>query len=147
MVLGALSQAIPERSYAAPMGTVTNLSVGGEDPQKGYYVFYSFIGGGYGGNFRTDGLINGNPTLTLAQAQSLEIFEARFPVLFKCYAIRPDSGGAGRRRGGFGVILEFELRRGEASASLLGDRAHFTPFGVLGGHNAQAALHTFRLPG
>ena len=54
VVFGALSQAIPERCYAAPMGTVTNLSVGGDDPELGPYVFYSFIGGGYGGNYLTD---------------------------------------------------------------------------------------------
>jgi len=147
VVLGALSQAIPERCYAAPMGTVTNLSVGGEDPAKGYYVFYSFIGGGYGGNYLTDGLINGNPTIALARTQALEIFEFRYPVLFTRYAIREGSGGAGMRRGGPGVIFEFQLRRGEASASLLGDRGYFAPFGVLSGRSAKAAKHTFVLRG
>ena len=112
VVLGALSQAIPDKSYAAPMGTVTNLSVGGEDPEKGYYVFYSFIGGGYGGNYLTDGLINGNPTIALARTQALEIFESRYPVLFTQYAIREGSGGAGMRRGGLGVIFEFQIRPG-----------------------------------
>lgn len=147
VVLGALSQAIPERCYAAPMGTVTNLSVGGEDPEKGYYVFYSFIGGGYGGNYLTDGLINGNPTIALARTQALEIFEARYPVLFTQYAIREGSGGAGMRRGGLGVIFEFQLRRGEATASLLGDRGRFAPFGVLKGKPAKLAKHTFLLQG
>jgi N-methylhydantoinase B len=147
VVLGALSQAIPERCYAAPMGTVTNLSVGGEDPKKGYYVFYSFIGGGYGGNYLTDGLINGNPTIALARTQALEIFEARYPVLFTRYAIREGSGGAGMRRGGLGVIFEFQIRRGEASASLLGERGRFAPFGILGGKSAKLAKHTFVLQG
>ena len=125
VVLGALSQAIPDKSYAAPMGTVTNLSVGGEDPEKGYYVFYSFIGGGYGGNYLTDGLINGNPTIALARTQALEIFESRYPILFTRYTIREGSGGAGMRRGGLGVIFEFQIRRGEASASMLGERGAF----------------------
>ena len=147
VVLGALGQALPEKAYAGPMGTVTNLSVGGNDPQRGYYVFYSFIGGGYGGNFLTDGLINGNPTLAVARTQALEIFESHYPVLFRQYAIREGSGGAGRRRGGLGVVFEFELRRGEASASLLGDRGRFRPFGVFGGKPAQAARHKFVLDG
>lgn len=147
VVLGALSQAIPEKSYAAPMGTVTNLSVGGEDPVKGQYVFYSFIGGGYGGNYLTDGLINGNPTIALARTQALEIFEFRYPVLFTRYTIREESGGAGQRRGGFGVIFEFQLRRGTASASLLGERGRFAPFGILGGKSAKPAKHTFLLEG
>ncbi len=147
VVLGALGKAIPERAYAGPMGTVTNLAVGGEDPESGYYVFYSFIGGGYGGNYLTDGLINGNPTLAVARTQALEIFESHYPVLFKQYAIREGSGGAGMRRGGLGVIFEFEIRRGEARASLLGDRGRFAPFGVLGGEPAQMAKHTFFLKG
>jgi N-methylhydantoinase B len=147
VVLGALGKAIPERAYAGPMGTVTNLSVGGNDPHAGYYVFYSFIGGGYGGNYLTDGLTNGNPTLAVARTQALEIFESRYPVLFKRYEIREGSGGAGLRRGGFGVIFEFAIHRGEASASLLGDRGRFAPFGMLGGTPAKTARHTFVLQG
>ncbi len=146
-VLGAMSQAVPDRCYAGPMGTVTNLSVGGDDPETGYFVFYSFIGGGYGGNYLTDGLTNGNPTIAVARTQALEIFESRYPVLFKTYALREDSGGPGCRRGGFGVVFEFLLRRGEASASLLGDRGRFRPFGVHGGKPGMPAEHTFTLRG
>ncbi|MDE2998626.1 MAG: hydantoinase B/oxoprolinase family protein [Gemmatimonadota bacterium] len=146
-VLGAMSRAVPDRCYAGPMGTVTNLSVGGDDPKRGYFVFYSFIGGGYGGNYLTDGLTNGNPTIAVARTQALEIFESRYPVLFETYALREDSGGPGFRRGGFGVVLEFVLRRGEASASLLGDRGRFRPCGVLGGRPGKAAKHTFTLRG
>ena len=51
------------------------------------------------------------------------------------------------RRGGFGVIFEFQIRRGEASASLLGERGRFAPFGVLGGKSAKTAKHTFLLQG
>ena len=147
VMLGALSQAIPDNAYAAPMGTVTNLSVGGENPGKGYYVFYSFIGGGYGGNFLTDGLINGNPTIAVARTQALEIFEFRYPVLFTRYTIREGSGGPGKRRGGYGVIFEFQIRDGNASASLLGERGRFAPFGILGGQPAQSAEHVFTLRG
>ena len=147
VMLGALGQAIPDNAYAAPMGTVTNLSVGGENPGRGYYVLYSFIGGGYGGNFLTDGLTNGNPTIAVARTQALEIFEFRYPVLFTRYAIREGSGGAGKRRGGYGVVFEFQIRHGDASASLLGERGRFAPFGILGGKSAQSAEHVFTLQG
>lgn len=147
VVLGAFSQAIPDRCYAAPMGTVTNVSVGGEDPLGGPYVFYSFIGGGYGGNYLTDGLNNGNPTIALARTQALEIFEARYPVVFKRYALREGSPGAGRRRGGCGVIFEFQLLRGTAAGSMLGERGRFAPFGILGGGPGQRARHTFVVDG
>ena len=129
------------------MGTVTNLSGGGVDPDRGYYVFYSFIGGGYGGNFLTDGLNNGNPTIALARTQALEIFEFLYPVIFRRYEIRNDSAGAGRQRGGHGVIFEFEIREGEASASLLGERGRHAPFGILGGQPATCAHHAFTISG
>ena len=49
VVLGALGQALPEKAYAGPMGTVTNLAVGGNDPERGYYVFliihFTLVGG------------------------------------------------------------------------------------------------------
>ncbi len=147
VILGALGQAMPDKAYAAPMGTVTNLSVGGVDPDRGYYVFYSFIGGGYGGNFLTDGLNNGNPTIALARTQALEIFEFLYPVIFRRYEIRNDSAGAGRQRGGHGVIFEFEIREGEASASLLGERGRHAPFGILGGQPATCAHHAFTISG
>jgi len=89
--------------------------------------------------------MNGNPTIALARTQALEIFESRYPVLFTRYAIRDGSGGAGMRRGGLGVILEFTIRRGEASASMLGERGRFAPFGVLGEKSAKSAKHTFLL--
>ena len=112
-VLGAMSKALPDRCYAGPMGTVTNLSVGGDDPERGYFVFYSFIGGGYGGNYLTDGLTNGNPTIAVARTQALEIFvsgpiqnvrrSARTPVrrlpqgrVRRCARI-PASTGRGQR--------------------------------------------------
>ena len=44
-------------------------------------------------------------------------------------------------------MFEFELTRGTASASLLGDRGKFAPFGVLGGGPAEKAVHTFTLGG
>ena len=112
VILGALGQAMPERAYAAPMGTVTNLSIGGDDPLRGEYVLYSFIGGGYGGNWLSDGLTNGNPTLALAKTQSLEVLEGRYPVLFTRYALREESAGIGKHGGGFGVVLESSCAAG-----------------------------------
>ena len=79
--------------------------------------------------------------------QALEIFEARYPVLFTRYTIREGSAGAGQRRGGFGVIFEFQLLRGLAAGSLLGERGRFAPFGILGGGEAERARHTFVLQG
>jgi N-methylhydantoinase B len=54
-------------------------------------------------------------------------------VLFRRFALREGSGGAGQQRGGFGVHYEVELLRGEASASFVMDHGRFGPPGVQGG--------------
>ncbi len=54
-------------------------------------------------------------------------------MLFRRYALREGSGGAGKHRGGFGVHYEVELLRGEARASFVMDHGRFGPPGVLGG--------------
>lgn len=148
VVFGAFAQAIPDRVPAAAFSTVSNLAVGGIDPLHGPYVFYSFIGGGYGGNPVGDGLTNGCATISLARTQSIEVVEQRYPVFVREYAVRPDSAGPGRSRGGLGVVFEFELRRGEAVvASLLGDRGTCAPFGVAGGHPGAMTRYVFVLDG
>jgi N-methylhydantoinase B len=148
VVFGALGQAIPDLVPAAAFSTVSNLAIGGEDPLHGPYVAYSFIGGGYGGSAVSDGLTNGCSTISLARTQAIEVFEQHYPLLVREYAIRPGSAGPGRHRGGFGVVFDIELRRGDAVlASLLGDRGRHAPFGAAGGGSAVTARHVFTVDG
>ena len=130
----ALVQAIPDRVTAAPAGTSGNFALGGWDPAKGAgYVMYQISGGGYGGNTDHDGLTNGCSTIGISKSQPVEVLEQYYPVLFKRFALREGSGGAGAQRGGFGVHYEVELLRGEARASFVMDHGRFGPPGVLGG--------------
>ncbi len=133
-VFAALVKAIPEKVTAAPAGTSGNFALGGHDPARRQdYVMYQLSGGGYGGNAEHDGLTNGCSTIGISKAPPIEIMEQRFPVLYRRYALREGSGGAGRHRGGFGVEYEVELRRGSAQASFVMDHGRFGPQGVLGG--------------
>ena len=62
--------------------------------------------------------------------------------MFTQWALRPDSGGPGRHRGGLGAIYEVEaLADGGADVFLLGERGKYPPFGVNGG--GSAALNRF----
>ncbi|NGM35915.1 methylhydantoinase [Methylobacterium sp. DB0501] len=130
----ALVQAIPERVTAAPAGTSGNFALGGFDPAKNApYVMYQITGGGYGGNAGHDGLSNGCSTIGISKTAPVEVMEQYYPVLFRRFALREGSGGAGAHRGGFGVHYEVELLRGEARASFVMDHGRFGPPGVLGG--------------
>ena len=94
---------------------------------------YQISGGGYGGNADHDGLTNGCSTIGISKSQPVEVMEQYYPILFRRFALREGSGGAGAQRGGFGVHYEVELLRGEARASFVMDHGRFGPPGVQGG--------------
>ncbi len=135
-VFAALVGPLPDQVTAAPAGTSGNFGLGGYDPERGRsYVMYQLSGGGYGGNADHDGLTNGCSTIGISKAPPIEIMEQQFPVLYRRYALREGSGGAGAHRGGFGLEYELELRRGEARASFVMDHGRTGPQGVLGGED------------
>src|SRR5215470_14830305 len=94
---------------------------------------YQISGGGYGGNADQYRRTYVCSTIGISKSQPVEVLEQYYPVLFKRFALREGSGGAGARRGGFGVNYEVELLRGEARASFVMDHGRFGPPGVLGG--------------
>ncbi len=132
-VLGALWQALPEHARGGICGTSSNMSIGGDDLERGPYIMYSYLGGGQGGAPEGDGLTNGPTAIGVALTPQIETFEHAFPVLYHEYAIREGSGGLGEHRGGLGVVWEVELLRGEARMSAMADRATRGAAGVGGG--------------
>ena len=140
VVMGALAQADPARATAAPFGTINALSMSGTRADGSRWVMFSFFGGGLGGNPESDGLNHANNPISTATIPPVEILEAEYPVLFRQWALRPDSAGAGTHRGGLGAIYEIETRT-DAMVSLLGDRGTVPPFGVAGG--GAAAVNVF----
>jgi len=133
-VFAAMVQALPDRVTAAPAGSSGNFALGGHDPARDRgFVMYQISGGGYGGGAAGDGLSNGCSTIGISKSPPVEIMEQAFPVLYRHYALREGSGGAGERRGGFGLSYEVELLRGEARASFVMDHGRTGPQGALGG--------------
>jgi len=140
----ALSDAIPDKLFAAPAGTSGNLGLGGFDPDEDReYIMYYFSGGGYGGWWGGDGVSNGCSTIGISKSQPVEILEQRYPILFDHYALREESGGEGRYRGGFGVNYRLRLLRGSGKASFLMEHGRTGPPGILGG--APGAPNTIRI--
>ncbi|MEM8948323.1 MAG: hydantoinase B/oxoprolinase family protein [Pseudomonadota bacterium] len=135
-VFAALAPVLPDKVTAAPAGTSGNFALGGNDPEKQRaFVMYQLTGGGYGGHADHDGLTNGCSTIGISKTPPIEVMEQVFPVLYRRYALREASAGAGWRRGGFGVDYSLELRRGEARASFVMDHGRFGPQGTLGGED------------
>ncbi len=140
-VFVALSQACPDRINGCAYGTINALSLAGHRKDGRRWVMFSFFGGGHGGHPEGDGLNHGNAPISTATIPPVEILEAAYPVMFTRWALRPDSGGPGRHRGGLGAIYEIELLEEQADVFLFGERGRFAPPGVLGGE--PGALNRF----
>ena len=134
VMFGALAEAAPERSNGCAYGTINALSIAGHRGADGQrWVMFSFFGGGHGGHPKGDGLSHGNAPISTATIPPVEILEAAYPVMFSQWALRADSGGPGRHRGGLGGLYEIELLEQSADVFLFGERGRYPPQGVAGG--------------
>ena len=136
VIFAALSRAAPTAVPAPAYGTINALSIAGRHADGRRWVMFSFFGGGHGGHAEGDGLNHGNAPISTATIPPVEILEAAYPVLFRRWALRPGSGGAGRHRGGLGAIYEIELLADSAEVFLFGERGRFPPPGIVGGSRA-----------
>ena len=136
-----ISQVAPNMTNGCAYGTINALSLAGYRQNGARWVMFSFFGGGHGGHPNGDGLNHGNAPISTATIPPLEILEAAYPVRFTQWALRPDSGGPGRNRGGCGAIYEIELMEEKANAFLFGERGIYPPAGVVGGQ--PGALNKF----
>jgi N-methylhydantoinase B len=130
---GALAKALPERVMGA-FSHWSNPIIGGPDDDDGKpWVMYDLIFAGYGGRFDKDG---SEALCPVANAQNLpiETHETNNPILFHRFELIPDSGGAGKHRGGCGIRKDVEILCASATVSLLGDRHQSQPYGLFGGH-------------
>ena len=142
VIFCAFAQAAPNRVVANAYGTINALSIAGKRCDGQRWVMFSFYGGGHGGSPEGDGLNHGNAPISTATIPPMEILEAAYPVMFRQWALRPDSAGAGENRGGVGAIYEIEvLEENGAEAFLFGERSRFAPKGISGG--AEAAMNVF----
>jgi len=140
----ALADVAPERVNGCAYGTINALSLAGHRKNGSRWVMFSFFGGGHGGHPEGDGLNHGNAPISTATIPPAEILESAYPVMFTQWALRPDSGGAGRHRGGLGAIYEIELLEEQADVFLFGERGKYPPPGVVGGKPAALNRFTFQ---
>jgi N-methylhydantoinase B len=156
MVMGALAAFWPDRVMACSQGTSAILTLGGVDPRSGRpYVSYETVKGGFGARPLKDGINAVASGISNTMNTPIEVLEMAFPVRLEAYEINPDSGGAGRYRGGCGVRRAWSmLAAADATGSLCMERMTSPPFGLLGGKAGAAAAVTLttaggvrRLPG
>jgi N-methylhydantoinase B len=134
----ALAQALPEQIPAASQGTMNNLTIGGVDDRTGReFAYYETIAGGMGARPAHDGMSAVHTHMTNSLNTPVEALEYAYPLRVRQYAIRENSGGRGKRRGGDGVVREIETLV-DAHMSLLADRRRRAPYGLAGGAQGRA---------
>ena len=135
-VMGALAQALDGRVAGDHKGGGNHCYVGGPDPRTGEtFIFYEYPAGGTGGFEGGDGN-NAVRTWTesdMTTLQPIEAVEQLYPLRVERTALRDDSGGAGRWRGGLGLVREVRIHAPASQLSVLAERAVLPPFGVCGG--------------
>ncbi|MGW5000761.1 hydantoinase B/oxoprolinase family protein [Streptomyces hydrogenans] len=134
LVVRALAPAVPERAAAASYGDSMIVQFTGLDPRSGkLFVSQEATVGGWGAWETGDGescLINNvNGSL---RDMPVEVLETLFPVRVEEYAVRADSAGTGRTRGGNGVVRQYRFTA-DQDLSLWWERSDTPAWGLFGG--------------
>ena len=129
----ALAQALPDRIPAASQGTMNNLTIGGIDTRNGQeFSYYETVAGGMGARPGAAGMSGVHTHMTNSLNTPAEALEYAYPLRVREYRLRKNSGGAGKHRGGDGVVREIEALV-PSRMSLLCDRRKHGPYGLQGG--------------
>jgi N-methylhydantoinase B len=136
-VQGALAQALDGKVAGDLKGGGNHCYVGGPDPRLSgeTFIFYEYPAGGTGA---FDGGDGSNTVRTWTESdmttlQPIEAIEQLYPVRVEATALREDSGGPGRWRGGLGLTRAVRILAPATRLSVLAERAVLPPFGVCGG--------------
>jgi N-methylhydantoinase B len=134
-IFKALAPAIPERVIAGHHADLLVAACHGINPKSSEFFIANFgpLGGGWGAKQSQDGVsatvcINDGDTHNSPNEQA----EAKFPLVVESYRLVPDSGGAGRHRGGLGVERVVRARTPITMNTQI-ERAHCKPWGLGGG--------------
>ncbi len=148
-ILKALAPVMPDRVPAGHLGVLGGPAVFiGTDPRNGQgFVTQSIEGGGWGGRPWEDGE---SASVSVCQGDvrnaPIEKMELRWPVLVMSRALRQDSGGPGKHRGGLGMATRIQnLVEGRWNLADSG-RGGYPPWGLWSGKPGKPSNHLLRLP-
>lgn len=134
VLLGAFEQFVPDRVPAASSGSMSILTIGGWDPETGnYFSYIETYGGGQGALPDMAGADATHTHMTNTRNTPCEVIEREYPLRVNQYAIATGTGGAGKHRGGNGLVRDVTLTRGNATAVVGTSRVAAGPWGLHGG--------------
>jgi N-methylhydantoinase B len=134
LVIAALGGATA--APAQGQGTMNNLSLAGEG-----FTYYETLGGGLGACPEADGPSAIHVAMSNTLNTPVEALETEFPLRVRELAVRRDSEGGGRQRGGEGIVRELEALA-PMRFSLIGERRRHAPRGRDGGGDGAPGRNT-----
>jgi N-methylhydantoinase B len=137
VLYAALAGLLGARIPAASQGSMNNVCFGGRRAGGGEYVHYETIAGGAGAGPHGPGASGVQVHMTNTRNTPVEVFEADAPIRVTRLALRRGAGGAGRHRGGDGVVKEWEFLA-PTRVSLMTTRRASRPPGAHGGGPGQS---------
>jgi N-methylhydantoinase B len=129
----------------ADQETIRYTGFYGNDPDGKPFLSREVLGGGSGGRHYADG----NDAIHIvpdSRNQPAEFTENRFPVIVEKLALAPDSGGAGKRRGGLGYEKHYRVLV-DCHTIVTADRVRLGCYGVNGGKAGRPFCVTVDLHG
>ena len=148
-VFKAMQPAIPDRTIAAHHADLCVALVNGISPKDGRFFIGGIgpLGGGFGAKRTEDGV---SATVCMNDGDThnhpVEQMEAKYPMLFERHALREDSGGPGRYRGGLGTEQVVQARA-PLNINVQVDRVHCAPWGLAGGGSGAGNQVSLRMGG
>ncbi|HXA70566.1 MAG TPA: hydantoinase B/oxoprolinase family protein [Stellaceae bacterium] len=133
VLLGALHKAVPDRIPAAYYGVSYVCTFQSIDQSGERRVLVEIEIGGGGGHPREDGANAYSLGMHNNANIPVETIESDRHISIPRYGLIPDSGGAGRYRGGLGLFREWRVDCAEALFTASLERFKFRPFGLAGG--------------
>lgn len=142
-VIGAQAQIAPDKMPACA-GGMDNLGIhSGYDKKRGRnFLFVDLPWGACGGRPTADGDYLNPPTFN-GSTPPMEVLEDLYPVRYNQRAFVPDSEGAGKYRGGFGLVVDWEALVDGVTLQLRTDRSKTGPYGLYGGQPGSLSVVTF----
>jgi len=132
-LLGAWSRAVPAQMPAPNAGEAVVLSLGGVRADGTPWLLTEIIASAAGGAPWAAGGSGVSTDVGNARSTPAEAIEAQAPLRVERVALREGSGGAGRHRGGDGVVRAYRLLHGSGTISYRGERHETAPQGAAGG--------------
>ena len=150
LLLKALSAAVPDRVIGQSNCAACSGVFGGPDPdaervRRTGRPIVSIVephGGGMGARATQDGVNGIRVYVGNAGSLPVEYIEQTMPLVVEEWALVPDSGGAGRYRGGLTARRSYRVEFDTASFTVAGERSEFAPEGYFGGRAGAPFLCT-----